>query len=104
VDVEVVTDDVPPGIECAGAQQPAEKACKILFSPPVADHAFDFAGGNIEGRNQGLRAMAAVLELAPLDFARAIGNPGAMRSSAWMPVISSMAMVRRASSGVAAAL
>jgi hypothetical protein len=30
----------------------------------------------------------------------AIGSPGAMRSRAWMPVISSMEMVRWASSGV----
>ena len=34
----------------------------------------------------------------------AIGSPGAMRSRAWMPVISSMEIVRWASSEVAAAL
>ena len=70
VDVEIVTDDVPAGIERAGAQQPAEKARKILFGPGIADHAFDLASGNIEGRNQGLSAVAAILELTPLDLAR----------------------------------
>jgi hypothetical protein len=70
VDVEIVANDVPPGIERAGAQQPAQKARKILLGPGIADHAFDLAGGNIEGCNQGLSAVAAILELTPLDLAR----------------------------------
>ena len=52
------------------AQQAAEKARKILFGPGIADHAFDLAGGDIEGRDQGLSAVAAILELTPLDLAR----------------------------------
>src|SRR5271165_3211102 len=51
VDVEVVADDVPPAIELASAQQPAQKAGEILFGPGIADHALDLAGGNIEGCN-----------------------------------------------------
>ncbi len=51
-------------------QQAAEKARKILFGPGIADHAFDLAGGDIEGGNQGLSAVAAILELTPLDLAR----------------------------------
>ena len=48
----------------------AEKARKILFGPGIADHAFDLAGGNIEGRNQGLGAMTVIFEFTPLDLAR----------------------------------
>ena len=48
----------------------AEKPCEVLLRPGVADHAFDLAGGDIEGGDQGLSAMAAVLELTPLDLAR----------------------------------
>jgi hypothetical protein len=53
-----------------GAQQLAEKAGEILFSPGVSDHAFDPAGGDIEGGNQGLSAMPPVFELSPLDLTR----------------------------------
>jgi len=70
VDVEIVADDVHRVLSAPGAQQPAQKARKILLGSGIADHAFDLAGGNIEGRNQGLRAMAAILELMPLDLAR----------------------------------
>src|SRR5205085_6026028 len=70
VDIEIVADDIPPDVGGGAAQQAAEKARKILFSSGVADHTFDLAGGNVEGRNQGLSAMAAVLELTPLDLAR----------------------------------
>jgi hypothetical protein len=68
VDVEIVTDDVPPNVRGI-TQHAAEKSREILFGPPIADHAFDLAGGDVEGGDQGLRAMAAVLELAPLDLA-----------------------------------
>jgi len=69
VNVEIVADDIPPnggGI----TQHAAEKSREILFGPGIADHAFDLAGGDVEGGDQGLSAMAAVLELAPLDLAR----------------------------------
>src|SRR5712691_12107846 len=69
MDVEIVADDVPPGIGSSGAQQAAEKSCEILLGPPRADHPLDLAGGDVEGREQGLRAVAAILELAPLDLA-----------------------------------
>ena len=48
----------------------AEKSREVLFGPGIADHAFDLAGGDVEGGDQGLSAMAAILELAPLDLAR----------------------------------
>src|ERR1700758_106306 len=53
----------------AAAQQIVEKTCKILLGPPVADHACDLAAGDIEAGDQGLRAVAAILELAPLGLA-----------------------------------
>ena len=82
VDVEIVADDVPAGIGGNAAQQVAEKPCEVVLRPGIADHAFDLAGGDVEGGDQGLSAMAAVLELAPLDLARHHRQPGAMRSSA----------------------
>src|SRR5438128_11245019 len=70
VNVEIVADDVPPGVAGSAAQQVVEKSRKIPFSAGFADHALDLAGGNIEGGDQGLSAVAAVLELTPLDLAR----------------------------------
>src|ERR1700730_2931285 len=70
VDIEIVADDIPPDVGGGAAQQAAEKARKILFGPGIADHAFDLAGGDIEGRNQGLSAVAAIFELTPLNLAR----------------------------------
>src|SRR5580693_4457569 len=69
VGVEVVADDVPPCVGGGAAQQIVEKTCKILLGPPVADHACDLATGDIEAGDQGLRAVASILELAPLDLA-----------------------------------
>ena len=52
------------------AQQAVEKTRKVLLGPGVADHPGDLAGRDIETGDQGLRAVAAILELAPLDLAR----------------------------------
>src|ERR1700724_4111250 len=70
VDVEVVADDIPPCVGGGAAQQGVEKSCKILLGPGVADHPGDFAVRGIKGCDQGLSAVAAILELAPLDPAR----------------------------------
>ena len=70
VDVEIVADDVPASVGSVAAEHAAEKSREILFGPGIADHAFDLAGGDVESGDQGLSAMAAVLELAPLDLAR----------------------------------
>jgi len=51
-------------------QQVAEKASEILLGPGIADHPFDLAGGNVEGSDEGLSAVAMILELTSLDFAR----------------------------------
>src|SRR5262245_28405766 len=69
VDIEIVADDIPSDVRGGARQQAAEKARKILFGPGIADHALDLAGGDVEGGNQGLSAMAAVLELTPFDLA-----------------------------------
>ena len=76
VDVEIVADDVPAGIGGNAAQQAAEKPCEVILRPGIADHAFDRAGGDVEGGDQGLSTMAAVLELTPLDLARHHRQPG----------------------------
>src|SRR6202166_3058814 len=70
VDVEVVADDIPPCVGGGAAQQGVEKSCTILLGPGVADHPGHFAVRDIKGCDQGLSAVAAILELAPLDPAR----------------------------------
>src|SRR5258708_19891862 len=65
VDIEIVADDIPPKVGGGAAQQAAEKAREILFGPGITNHAFDLAGGNIEGRNQGLSAIAAIPHPTP---------------------------------------
>src|SRR3984957_20422439 len=70
VDVEIVADDIPPGVGGGAAQYPAEKSREILLSPRVADRPFDFSCDNVESRDQGLSAMPAILELTSLDLAR----------------------------------
>src|ERR1051325_5067614 len=70
MDIEIVADDIPSDVGGGAVEQTAEKARKILFGAGIADDAFDLAGGDIEGRNQGLSSVAAVLELTPLDLAR----------------------------------
>src|SRR5262245_39300516 len=70
MDVEIVADDIPANVAGGALEQAAQKARKILFSAGIAEHAFDLAGGHVEGRNQGLRAVAAIFELTPLDLAR----------------------------------
>src|ERR1700726_2611613 len=75
MDVEVVADDIPPCIGGGAAQQGVEKTCKVLLGPGVADHPGDFADRDIETGDQGLRAVAAILEFAPLDLARLHRQP-----------------------------
>src|ERR1700682_3209942 len=70
VNGEIVADDVPSGVAGGAAQQLVEKSRKIPFSAGFADDACDLAGGNVECGDQGLNAVAAVLELTPLDLAR----------------------------------
>src|SRR5215468_7008036 len=70
MDVEVVANDIPPCVGGGAAQQGVEKTSKVLLGPGVADHPGDFADRNIETGDQGLRAVAAILEFAPLDLAR----------------------------------
>jgi hypothetical protein len=44
-----------------------------MISSGGADHTPNLAGGNLEGGDQGLSAVAAVLELATLDVRRKAG-------------------------------
>src|SRR5258708_7860166 len=54
VNVEIVTDDVPPRVAGCATQQVAEKTSEIFFGPPIADHALDLAGGRRRRRRSGL--------------------------------------------------
>src|SRR5271154_2188177 len=56
MDVEVVANDIPPCVGGGAGQQAVEKTSKVLLGAGAAD--------------QGLRAVAAILEFAPLDLAR----------------------------------
>ena len=47
VDVEIVADNIPPGVRSSAAQQAAEKSREILLRPSVADHPLDLAGGDV---------------------------------------------------------
>ena len=67
MDVEVIANDIPPCVGGGAAQQGVEKPSKVLLGPGIADHPGDFADRDIETGDQGLRAVAAILEFAPLD-------------------------------------
>src|SRR6516164_9356825 len=75
MDVEVVANDIPPCVGGGAAQQGVEKTSKVLLGPGVADHPGDFADCDIETGDQSLRAVAAILEFAPLDLARLHRQP-----------------------------
>src|SRR5215831_18785640 len=75
MDVEIVANDIPACVGGGAAQQGVEKTSKVLLGPGVADHPGDFAGRDIETGDQGLRAVAAILEFAPLDHARLHRQP-----------------------------
>jgi hypothetical protein len=47
-----------------------EEAREVLLAAGIADHAFDLAGGDVEGGDQGLGPVTAVFEFMPLDLAR----------------------------------
>src|SRR4029077_17676117 len=75
MDVEVVANDIPPCVGGGAAQQGVEKTGKVLLGPGIADHPGDFADRDIETGDQGLRAVAAILEFAPLYLARLHRQP-----------------------------
>ena len=69
MDIEIVADDIPPCDGGGAAQQGVEKPRKILLTAGVTDHAFDGAECDVESGDQGLCAVAAILEFTPLDLA-----------------------------------
>ena len=97
MNVEVVANDIPPCVGGGAAQQGVEKTSKVVLGPGVADHPGDFTDRDIETGDQGLRAVAAILEFTLLDLARLHRQPRRM------PVISSIETVRWHSSAPAAA-
>ena len=59
--------DPPRGLRRGTREQVAKEAGVVLLGAPVADHALDPAAHHIKAGDQGLGAMALILELAPLD-------------------------------------
>ena len=70
MDVEVVADDVPADIAGSAREQILEEAGKVLLGTTLADRALNLPGGDVEAGDQGLGAVAAVLELLPLHLPR----------------------------------
>jgi hypothetical protein len=68
VAIETCRRRFPSDVGGGAAQQAAEKARKILSVRVITPSTLPV--GNIQGRNQHLSAVAAVLELTPLDLAR----------------------------------
>src|SRR5277367_2796098 len=67
----------------------AQEAEPFLMAMPLLAESIDFAGGGIEGSEQGRCAVALVIVRhggAPAFF---IGRPGCVRSSAWIWLFSS---------------
>jgi hypothetical protein len=76
VGVEIVADDFPPLRVLVRGEQGFKVSHVIGLSAAVTHSALDFAGDNIEGGDQGLRAVPDILELAPLHFPRLHGQRG----------------------------
>ena len=98
VGVEIIANDSPRHGRRGRGEESLEERRKVCFGAGIGHCAGDFASGGIEAGDQRLGAMADIFELPPLDprlrggrlFPGLTGNDGAMRSSAWMPVISSI--------------
>src|SRR5688500_9917003 len=69
-DVEVVADDAPAGRAGCACKQVLKEAGEVRFGAAVADRAMNPPGRDVKAGDQRLRAVAAVLELLPLDLAR----------------------------------
>src|SRR5215471_6415440 len=70
VRVEIVADDVPGRRRCGAGEQVVQECDVVCLGAAVADHTAHRAGGDIEGRDQRLRAMPDILELAPFNMSR----------------------------------
>ncbi len=58
MDIETVANDVPSCVGGGAVQQVVEKASEILLGAGIAGDPFDLAGGNVEGSDVGLSAVA----------------------------------------------
>ena len=70
MDVKVVADDTPLLLWHALAEAGVEEGCEVRFGAAFADRALERSAGNIEGGDEGLRAVALVFELPARDLAR----------------------------------
>ncbi len=64
--VEVIADDFPSLRVPVRGEQRLKASHVIGLGAAVTHNALNFAGDNVEGSDQGLRAVADILELAPL--------------------------------------
>src|SRR6516162_8029402 len=104
MDVEVVANDIPPCVGGGAAQQGVEKTSKVLLGPGVADHPGDFADRDIETGDQGLSAVAAILDvrLAPQTGDMLLLTVGSLQGGAHEPLHWTAGIHRRWRGGVAA--
>ncbi len=79
MDVEIVCNNPPFGLWRLVCDQSVQEDGEVLFGAPRANAAYDRAGCNVEGGDQGLGAVADILILPPLDPAR--GEPQAGRGA-----------------------
>jgi hypothetical protein len=68
--VEIVGNDVPACGQRRGREQALQEAGIVLLGARVTDRADELACGDIEGRDQGLGAVADIFELTPHDLTR----------------------------------
>ena len=76
VGVEIIADDAPAHARPRRGEELFEEGREVGFGAGVGDGAADLAGDDVEAGDQGLRAMADIFELAPLDPARPHGQRG----------------------------
>ena len=101
VGVEVVDDEVPARGGRVGRDDALDVGEEVgLGAGRAAGRGDDLAGGHVAAEDEGAGAVADVLELPPLDLARAAGGrPGCLRSSACTPVSSSVLTIRAPRAG-----
>jgi hypothetical protein len=74
VDVQIVGHDLPLDIGCGAIEHSFQEGRKIGLTPMIADLAEHLSGRHVEPGDQGLSAVADILELPPFNRTRAQGQ------------------------------
>ena len=74
VDVQIVRHDLPLDIGCGAVEHSFKESREVGFAPVLADPAGNLSGRHVEPGDQGLGAVADILELPPFDGTRAQGQ------------------------------